>query len=397
MMAKAARGSAAVLAAGFVILFIGGGSRFIIGLTLKPMVEELAWSRGTLGLAVAVFMVVSALFMFVAGRLSDRFSVKLILGSGLALSGLGLGLMGLVSAPWHVLVLYGGVFAVGAGLASLTPVAVMVTRWFSGRAGLANAFATSGMAAGQLVMIAVMAYLITQIGWRWVYGSAGLAMLATTPLLMFWIRQSDLPAEHMPAGHGQGFDLTGAARTKRFWLLNAVYAICGFQDFFVATHVVAFAQDNGAGQLLAGNLLAAMGLTSLVGVMLAGWWSDRSGPVPATIVSFAIRTAAFALVVINRDVVSIAIFALAFGFTFLITAPFTVIFTRDAFGYKHLGALSGLITMVHHIAGGLGAYLGAALFDLHGDYALSIQIMLVLSALGMILTKLVRLPARAGR
>ena len=60
---------ALVLAAGFVILFIGGGARFAIGLTLKPMVEELGWLRGDLGLAVAVFQVVSAIFMFVAGKM----------------------------------------------------------------------------------------------------------------------------------------------------------------------------------------------------------------------------------------------------------------------------------------------------------------------------------------
>ena len=33
--------SGAVLAAGFLVMFVGGGSRFAIGLTLKPMVEEL--------------------------------------------------------------------------------------------------------------------------------------------------------------------------------------------------------------------------------------------------------------------------------------------------------------------------------------------------------------------
>lgn len=380
---RMAKGSIAVLAAGFVVLFIGGGARFAIGLTLKPMVEDLGWNRSTLGLAVAVFMGLSALFMFVSGRLSDRFAIKLILGAGLVLSGVGIAAMGLISQPWHALVLYGGVFAVGTGLASLTPVAVMVTRWFTARAGLANAVATSGMAAGQLVMIALMAFLLTQLGWRWVYGITGLVMLALSPVVLLWIRQDDLSDDTRPIEHDQGLSVAEAARTPRFWFLNALFAICGFQDFFVTTHVVAFAQDNGVGQLLAGNLLAAMGFTSLLGVILAGLWSDKSGPVPATVICFVVRMAAFALVMVNRDAVSIAIFALAFGFTFLMTAPLTVIFARDGFGFKHLGALSGLITMVHHTAGGMGAFLGAVLFDLHGNYALTFLIMLILSAVAV--------------
>ena len=33
-----------ILVAGFLLLFIGGGARLAIGLTLRPMVEELAVS-----------------------------------------------------------------------------------------------------------------------------------------------------------------------------------------------------------------------------------------------------------------------------------------------------------------------------------------------------------------
>ena len=49
-----------ILIAGFLVVFVGGGARFAIGLTLKPMVDELGWTRGELGLAVGVYFVVSA-------------------------------------------------------------------------------------------------------------------------------------------------------------------------------------------------------------------------------------------------------------------------------------------------------------------------------------------------
>ena len=44
-----------ILAAGFLVLFVGGGARFAIGLTLKPIAEELGVGRTTLGLAVAAY------------------------------------------------------------------------------------------------------------------------------------------------------------------------------------------------------------------------------------------------------------------------------------------------------------------------------------------------------
>ena len=389
--------SAAVLAAGFLVLFVGGGSRFAIGLTLKPMAEELGWSRSTLGLAVAAFLIVSAGCMFLAGRLADRFSLRFILGGGLAISAVGIGLMSTITAPWQAMLLYGGVFAIGSGMASLTPVGVMVSRWFPGRTGLASAVATSGISVGQLVMIAVLAAVLVQIGWRSVFGWLGIANLVLVPVVIGAIvRHRGHQTAATTPEFGTGMSVGDALRTRRFRLLAVVYGICGFQDFFVATHVVAFAQDSGVDTLFAGNLLALMGLTGLVGVIAAGAWSDRSGPVWATLACFVLRIAIFGLIVVDQRTASVATFALLYGSTFWVTAPLTVIFARDAFGYKHLGALSGLITMVHHISGGIGAYAGAALFDARGNYDSAFVVMLALSVAAVLFTLRLRGASRCA-
>ena len=113
-----------MLTAGFIVLFISGGTRFAVGLTLKPIVNEFGWGRSELGLAVALFQVVSAAAMFAAGRLADRTSPRLVLGGGLVVSGVGIGLMSVIAAPWHTLALYGVVYALGNGAASMIPVGV---------------------------------------------------------------------------------------------------------------------------------------------------------------------------------------------------------------------------------------------------------------------------------
>jgi predicted MFS family arabinose efflux permease len=129
-----------------------------------------------------------------------------------------------------------------------------------------------------------------------------------------------------------------------------------------------------------------MGLTALVGVMISGWSADRWGPVAAALASFVIRAGLFAYVLFDQRPVSVTVFALLFGATFLMTAPLAVVFVRDAFGGGNLGALTGLITMVHHICGGLGALLGAALFDRSGSYDLVLWLMLASSLLAAWLT-----------
>jgi predicted MFS family arabinose efflux permease len=379
--------AALALAACFLVLFIGGGARFAIGLTFRPMVDEFGWARGELGLAVGAYMLVSAVATFVAGRLADRLSPRALLISGTIIGGVGIGLMSLVAEPWHALVLYGVVFAIGNGIASLVIVGVIVMRISPGRAGLANAVAISGISVGQLVMIAVLASLLAQIGWRSVFLWIGIAHLLLLPLLFA------LPG---PSGAQRtataSLSLGEAARTPRFWLLLAIYAICGLDDFFVTTHVVAFAQDRGLGILAAGNLLAFMGLTGLAGVIASGFASDRLGPVWPTAAAFAARVVVFAWIAIDQSPISIAVFALVFGATFLATAPLTVVFVRESFGTKSLGALTGMITMVHQIFGGLGAYAGAAIFDATGTYDAAFVLMLASAIIALALTAMLARP-----
>ncbi|MFN3889800.1 MAG: MFS transporter [Beijerinckiaceae bacterium] len=375
LFANLSLAAALALAAGFLVLFVGNGARMTIGLTLRPMVADLQWERGDIGAAVGVFQFASAVCMFIAGRMADRMSMRLVLCAGLAICAVGIGAMTWITEPWQAIALYGVLFGIGSGMASTIPVGVMVTRAFPGRAGLANSVALSGMCVGQLVIIAILAAILTQAGWRSIFFWVGVAHLAIVPLILAAAPGKPAPgsASAQPAN---GQTIRQAARTKPFWLLMGIYGVCGFNDFFVAAHVVAFAQDSGVDALFAGNLLALMGLTGFAGVLWAGAAADRHGPVWPTLVSWFIRLAAFGLVLVDASTISVAVFALAFGVTFFMTAPSCVLFVRESFGVRHLGALTGFITMFHHALGGLGAWLGAIAFDASGSYAPAFLIML---------------------
>ncbi|HEU0159624.1 MAG TPA: MFS transporter, partial [Hyphomicrobiaceae bacterium] len=330
-----------ILATGFLILFVGGGTRFAIGLVLKPIAEELDIGRSAIGLAVAAYLVVTSASMFLAGRLADALSMRLVLVGGLLIGAAGMGLMGVLSAPWQIFLFFGVVFAIGNGIASITPVSLLVSRAFPEKAGLANGVVSAGMSAGQLVVIAAFAVLLAQAGWRALFFWAALAHLALLPLLLIALPKG-LASGQDASSRGQpqaSLTLAGAVRTRQFWLLIGIYALCGFDDFFVSTHVVAFAQDRGVEALLAGDLLALMGLVGFAGVIAAGAWSDRAGPATPAIASFVLRIAAFALILVDQSPLAIAVFALLFGFTFLMTAPLLVLFARDAFGLVNLGTI----------------------------------------------------------
>src|SRR5262245_585153 len=96
-----------ILATGFLILFVGGGTRFAISLVLKPIAEELDIGRAAVGLAVAAYLVVTSASMFLAGRLADVLSIRLVLLGGLLVAAAGMGLMVVLRAPWQIFLFYG--------------------------------------------------------------------------------------------------------------------------------------------------------------------------------------------------------------------------------------------------------------------------------------------------
>ena len=386
-----------LLAVCFLVLFFNGGARFAIGLLLHPMAHDLQWSRSTLSLNVTVFMVLSACALPLVGRLVDRFGAGAVLGTAVLVSALGLAAMSFMERPWEALLLYGVVFALGSAGTSVTPIGVLLSRWYPHRMGMANSIAISGMGVGQLLIIAVLAAQLTAFGWRGSFLALGVATLVCVLPLVVAAGRSERSAPASarspgppapPAAGGRAGTLREALASNRLRLLLVIYAVCGFQDFLVATHVVAFALDEGVDRLLAGNMLAFMGLTGLGGVLLAGVLNDRFGPVFPTALCFALRIVVSALVLASREPEAIVGAALLYGATFWITAPLAVVFAREVSAIALLGTVSGLITMVHHAAGGIGAFAGAWTFDVHGSYTHAFAAMLVLSVVALGLTVL---------
>lgn len=394
----------AILAVGFSILFFSGGSRFAFGLMLKPMSEELDVSRSTLSLAVTMFMVVSALAMPFVGRLVDRWSLRGTIAIGAVIGAAGLALMGQVQSSWQVFLVYGVVYALGNSGTSIAPVVVMVSQWFVERRGFATSVAVSGNAIGQLVIVAALASALAAIGWQASYTVLAVVNAAILlPLILLVVRPGP-PLENAAASATSGSEaapqpltLRQALASRPFLLLVAIYTICGFQDFFVATHIVAFAQDQGVGDVLAGNLLAWMGVMGLLGVLLAGVMADAVGASRPTALCFLMRIGIFALIIPLQSTPAILAFGLLYGFTFLITAPLTVVFLGNIYGPNRLGTLTGTVSMIHQIMGGLGALTGGWIFDQTGSYNAAFILMLSLSLAATVLTLAVREPLRRHR
>jgi len=132
--------------------------------------------------------------------------------------------------------------------------------------------------------------------------------------------------------------------------------------------LIPFVTDQGISSTTASNMLAWNGLTSLAGILIAGPASDLIGNKIPIALTFLLRFLLFILILSDQSLTSSYIFALTFGFTFLVTAPLSTTLVGRIYGFSHIGLITGFINTIHFLGGGFWAYLGGLIFDQTGSY-----------------------------
>jgi MFS family permease len=398
-----------VLAASFLILFLNSGARFTIGIAFKPLIAEFGWSRSSVSLAVFLNMAFFSLSVIATGKLYDRFGPKWVIVISTILISSGYMLIALTQTLWHFLFLYGVVAGMGLGGTAVPIFAALMSKWFEKRRGLTISLALSGNCLGQFALVPLFTTFITDYGWRASHFWIGLMMLALNLGLTFLVIRGD-PEDLGVVPYGKkeerasAFSYAGmeksplvrdmglreAMGTYSFWLFVLFMFVCGSGDFLVTTHLIPMVTDYGIPAPTASNMLAWFGLLSLAGILVAGPASDLIGNKIPIALTFLLRVLTFLLVIWYQNMISFYVFALVFGFTFLVTAPLTPTLVGRLYGFSHVGVLSGFITTIHHLGGGLAAWGGGVLFDLTGSYQTVLIISAVMAGIAAVSAMLIR-------
>jgi MFS family permease len=382
-----------ILAASFIILFINSGATFSIGVMFKPMIMELGWSRSLFSSAFLLNMTVYALSLIVAGHAYDRYGPKwVIIISSLLLSG-GFVAIYFIETFWQYMFFYGVISAAGLGGTTAPLFAAILSKWFEKNRGLCISLALAGNGIGQFIMVPLFTKIVITSGWRISFLLIGIMTLFVNIILAMTVIKSDPSDMGLQAlgtvdtdpiekntdktVQNKGMGLFAAMKTMQFWYFAIVMFVCGGGDFLVSIHLIPMVTDQGISATTAGNMLAWFGLMSLLGVIVAGPLADKIGTkIPITI-TFSLRVLLFLIILNSQSVFSYYLFALGFGFTLLITAPLAPILVGRLFGYSKVGLISGFITTIHHLSGGLCAYTGGLVFDVTGSY----KVMLIISVI----------------
>lgn len=364
-----------VILLGFVALAFAFSARAAVGLMMPIWEGDLGWSRSFISGGVAAALIVMAILAPLAGRLVDRRGSRSALVIGLVALAAGCALIPVDDSKLWFVIAFCGLSALGFGLVATHVVSTAVEQQLTRNQGLGIGIATSGATAGQFVIVPLIAVMLTVLDWRWSYlalavACAGLAAAAYW-LLPRGIESKEKAAGAALSGAGLGADLLLILKNPTFHLLFWSYFICGYTTTgVIETHFLPYASLCGFGPVPSATAYGLLSAINLVGMILAGWLSDRMNRPLLLGAIYVIRGLTFVVLVnVGADYETLLLFSVVFGLVDYSTVPVTASLVASHIGLRVMGLAFGLISAGHQIGGALGAYLGGYLFDLYAQYA----------------------------
>ncbi len=376
-----------VAAVAFVTLLVGAATRASPSLLIVPLENEFQWSRATISLAIGVNLLLYGLMGPFAAAMMESFGVRRMMLGSLSAIGVGIALTPLMQQSWHFILLWGLIVGAGAGGIAMVLAATVAARWFTARRGLVTGLLTSSAAAGQLIFLPLLAYIVGAYGWRVMALSlAGVVLVLLFPVAKFMRERpqdvglgayGEAPGAIVPPPPRPGnpvrvaFGALGTGiRTRDFWLLAGSFFVCGAStNGLVGTHLVPACIDKGMAEVAAASLLASMAIFNFVGATGSGWLSDRVDCRVLLAVYYTLRGLSLLFLPYAFDsFYTLALFTVFYGLDWIATVPPTVRLTANAFGRENTGLMYGWITASHQLGGASAAYLAGVIRVDLGNY-----------------------------
>jgi MFS family permease len=387
---------------GFVIN-ICLGSVYAYSVFKKPVQEwfskNYSVSVGSLegNLPFMLFLAFFALFVFVGGRVLDKWGPRKLGLIGGVVVGFGWILAGIVPqyvpSIWAVVLTYGVVGGAGVGLAYGGPLAV-ATRWFPDKKGLAVGLTLAGFGGSPFISANVASALIKSSGPLFAFLSMGIAFLVIVVVLAIFLKfpvAGWKPSGWTPkAAAASTVELNTSAmiKTSTFWGLALCYTIgclAGLGAIGISASVgqEVIKLDAAAAAVLVGVFAIFNG----AGRPLFGWLTDRITPRRAAIVNLVIIIAASALMLM-ATAGSIVLYAVCFCLLWLCLGGWLAIAptaTTTFFGVKNYSRNYGVVFLSYGIGAIIGGLISGWSVDTFKGYNASFIITAVLAVVAIVI------------
>ena len=359
-----------VTLAAAAILLVTMGARQSLGLFISPLNGSTGLGITTISLALAVAQLMWGVIQPIAGAVADRYGPARVLVAGLLALAVGMAMTPFMTSGLGLIVSLGILSAIGAGAGSFSVLIGAATQHLAtDKRGKSAGIINAGGSLGQFVFAPLAQALIQMLGWMGAMWSLAAIIVGALPLVR--LVSPTRPAHLVGGGTGSApwravWDAMG---DRSYLLLHAGFFTCGFHIAFLVTHLPGEVNLCGLPPSVASWSLALIGLSNIVGSLIAGACTQRYRSKYILAAMYGSRTLLIGwYLAAPKTTLTFYVFAVGLGLTWLATVPPTATIVGKLFGIRYLSTLFGLTLLSHQIGGFLGAYLGGLALVRFGDY-----------------------------
>ena len=371
-------------------ILAAGVSNITMAVVLKPISDDLGWSRSLTAAAVTMGAVLGGLLSPLFGPLADRLGPRFLLPLGGALVGLLAFGVSLSTEPWQFYATFVPARALTefllCGMISFTA----VTNWFYLQRPRAMGLVAMATPLGSAALSLVYQFFVTHYSWRSAFLALGVALwvLVVVPGIILLRRQPEdlglypdgiapMPdaketaftrVKANPYASEHSWSRAEAMRTSALWLLVAGTFLAAIGTGGTAFHTAAYFTDVNIAPAVAAGAVSVMALSGALGNGLWGALAERISPRGLNVATMLLAAASVAFLTQVTGPIAAFVFALLFGLNARGAGVLTQVLISHYFGRRSFGAISSVLDPFHKGGLGLGALFAGIAFDFAGNY-----------------------------
>ena len=399
------------MVAGFLA---AGVSNITMAVVLKPISEDLGWSRALTAAAITLGACLGGLLSPLFGPIADRLGPRLLLPAGGALVGLLAFGVSLSTEPWQFYVTFVPARALTEFLLCGMIAFTTAANWFYLKRPRVMGLVALSTPLGSAVLSLVYQFFVLRYSWRSAFLALGVALwgFVVIPGLIFLRRRPEDLGLHPdglatpPSRQTESMDIYSAGsataerswsraeavRSSTLWLLVSSAFLAAIGTGGVAFHTAAYFTDVRIAPTIAAGAVSVMALSGAFGNGLWGALAERLHPRRLSVATMIVSAASVGLLMQVSTAGAAYLFALLFGLNARGAGVLMQILIARYFGRGSFGAISSVLDPFHKGGLGLGALLAGIVFDYAGGYQPVFTIFLLSYLLSALLIFLARRP-----
>ena len=344
------------------------------GIWIKPWQDEFGWTRTEIGTAQTLSTLVLVLTAPFAGKLIDRYGLRLV--STISLFLYGLTLYGVSKMNGELWMLYGLFIITPLVAVASSPLAFTraINAWFDKHKGLALGLSLTSTGVAAFLIPKYLTPYVAENGWRQGYFVLFALVLIVLPIVWLLIRDNP-PEVDKKKIDGQtglsGHTFKEAMNTRTFWMIAIIFLLIAIAVAGLIPSFIPLLQDAGLSAADAGGYAAILGASVMLGRLITGFLIDRIfAPYVTAAVFTLVACGCLALGIGGIQYAYLA--AIALGFAIGAEVDLIGFFTAKYFGLKNYGTIYGFQYSTFNFGAAISPVLAGYIWDTTGNYDMAL-------------------------